>query len=59
MARDAVEGYAVTCVLRQAETLLIPRGWWHRVENVALHNGSRERGGWTAGLSWWFLPRRQ
>ncbi|KAI0696613.1 hypothetical protein BC835DRAFT_854813 [Cytidiella melzeri] len=55
--RDVIERYAVTCLLRQGETLLIPRGWWHRVENVGLRDGRREHCGWTAGLSWWFLSR--
>ena len=58
-ARDIIERDAVTCILRENETLFIPWGWWHRVENVALQDASRGRGGWTAGLSYWFLPRSQ
>ncbi|KAI0339303.1 Clavaminate synthase-like protein [Trametopsis cervina] len=58
-AVDAIESSAVTCVLREGETLYIPRGWWHRVENIAMHGGSGKQAGWTAGVSWWFLPRRQ
>ncbi|KAI0084622.1 hypothetical protein BDY19DRAFT_898144 [Irpex rosettiformis] len=58
-ARDVIERDAVTCILRENETLLIPRGWWHRVENVALRDASCKHGGWTAGLSYWFLPRQQ
>ena len=58
-ARDVIERDAVTCILQENETLYIPRGWWHRVENVALQDMSDKHGGWTAGLSYWFLPRNQ
>ena len=52
---------AMSCVLKEGDTLFIPRGWWHRVENVDMswHHGSPEGlcGGWTAGVAWWFLFR--
>ncbi|KAI0794804.1 hypothetical protein C8Q75DRAFT_712368 [Abortiporus biennis] len=48
----------MTCTLREGETLFIPRGWWHRVENVSLVEDPRYRNiGWTAGVAWWFLLR--
>ncbi|GJE92388.1 hypothetical protein PsYK624_085420 [Phanerochaete sordida] len=54
---QALAAHAQSCVLREGETLFIPRGWWHRVENVCLADGPQPRAGWTAGVSWWFLPR--
>ncbi|CDO75853.1 hypothetical protein BN946_scf184833.g4 [Trametes cinnabarina] len=55
--RDAVRGSGLSCVLREGDTLFVPRRWWHRVENVALREESTSGGGWTAGVGWWFLPR--
>lgn len=54
---EAMAEYARVCVLREGETLFIPKGWWHRVENVVLDRNPRLTVGWTAGVSWWFLPR--
>ncbi|KAI0682252.1 Clavaminate synthase-like protein [Earliella scabrosa] len=62
-------GSALSCVLHEGDMLFLPRGWWHRVENVQVqaagvprtpgvggeHKGRR---GWTAGVGWWFLPRK-
>ncbi|KAK7689367.1 hypothetical protein QCA50_007158 [Cerrena zonata] len=51
---------ALSCLVREGDTLLIPKRWWHRVENVDLapdpagSNGEM-RVGWTAAVSWWFL----
>ncbi|KAH9901327.1 hypothetical protein C8Q73DRAFT_786706 [Cubamyces lactineus] len=64
--RDALleSGAAWSCVLREGDTLFVPRRWWHRVENVTLPQDSAEATptstgpvGWTAGIGWWFLPR--
>lgn len=57
---EHVSAMAISCILREGETLFIPRGWWHRVENVSLLDteASRRDAGWTAGVGWWFLPRR-
>ncbi|OSD08062.1 Clavaminate synthase-like protein, partial [Trametes coccinea BRFM310] len=58
--RDALlrgEGGALSCVVREGDTLFVPRRWWHRVENVALREGGAAWQGWTAGVGWWFLPR--
>ncbi|KAI0777720.1 hypothetical protein BD413DRAFT_466972 [Trametes elegans] len=69
--RDAVResGAALSCVVREGDTLFVPRRWWHRVENVALRPevpdaggdraaaAARAEVGWTAGVGWWFLPR--
>ncbi|KAI8970888.1 hypothetical protein BD414DRAFT_501511 [Trametes punicea] len=63
--REAVlgSGAALSCVVREGDTLFVPRRWWHRVENVALRDATggleAEAGGrgWTAGVGWWFLPR--
>ncbi|KAH9950807.1 Clavaminate synthase-like protein [Amylocystis lapponica] len=60
-AAEAIAASALSCVLREGETLFIPRGWWHRVENVVLAGGTQSadnHAGWTAGVGWWFLPRR-
>lgn len=56
---EAIAEHAVGCVVREGETLFIPRGWWHRVQNVRLVERTRddEPAGWTAALAWWFLPR--
>ncbi|KAI0371995.1 Clavaminate synthase-like protein [Pilatotrama ljubarskyi] len=49
---------AMSCVLREGDTLFVPRRWWHRVENVKLQDvASSTASGWTAGVGWWFLPR--
>lgn len=48
-------GGAMSCVLREGDTLFVPRKWWHRVENVRLQDTVTP--GWTAGVGWWFLPR--
>ncbi|EIW55671.1 Clavaminate synthase-like protein [Trametes versicolor FP-101664 SS1] len=48
-------GGAMSCVLREGDTLFVPRKWWHRVENVRLQDTATP--GWTAGVGWWFLPR--
>ncbi|KAI0635213.1 Clavaminate synthase-like protein [Trametes polyzona] len=63
--REAMEytGAALSCVLREGDTLFVPRRWWHRVENVRLREtsttalGADGPRGWTAGVGWWFLPR--
>ncbi|KAI0336472.1 Clavaminate synthase-like protein [Cubamyces sp. BRFM 1775] len=64
--RDALlqPGAAWSCVLREGDTLFVPRRWWHRVENVTLPQNktgatpaSTSSVGWTAGVGWWFLPR--
>ncbi|GBE84356.1 hypothetical protein SCP_0603350 [Sparassis crispa] len=57
---DALSLTALSCVLREGETLFIPRGWWHRVENVLLpgRGPSSASAGWTAGIGWWFLLRQ-
>ncbi|KAH9919967.1 Clavaminate synthase-like protein [Epithele typhae] len=59
-------GGALSCVLREGDTLFIPRGWWHRVENVEVDGNSgpkaedhEKRKGWTAGVGWWFLSRSE
>ncbi|KIP09374.1 hypothetical protein PHLGIDRAFT_126381 [Phlebiopsis gigantea 11061_1 CR5-6] len=57
VAMQAVAEHVKVCVLREGETLFIPRGWWHRVENVSLSRDPGPTAGWTAGVSWWFLPR--
>ncbi|KAI0746826.1 hypothetical protein C8Q80DRAFT_1220114 [Daedaleopsis nitida] len=56
-------GSALTCVLREGDMLFLPRGWWHRVENIVMGDWSAEEEnnrtrGWTAGVGWWFLPRK-
>ncbi len=59
---------ALSCVLEEGDMLFLPRGWWHRVENVELegggrpaeyeyHSGHGRSRGWTAGVGWWFLSR--
>ncbi|KAI0764915.1 hypothetical protein C8Q74DRAFT_1205889 [Fomes fomentarius] len=57
---------ALSCVLEEGDMLFLPRGWWHRVENVELQGGGPPTGyeyhsgrprGWTAGVGWWFLSR--
>lgn len=56
---EAISGLGYSCVLREGETLFIPKGWWHRVENVVLGRDQPPSGsGWTAGIGWWWLPRR-
>ena len=64
--RDALldSGAAWSCVLREGDTLFVPRRWWHRVENVMLPQDNAGAtptttgpAGWTAGVGWWFLPR--
>ncbi|OJT08247.1 Lysine-specific demethylase 8 [Trametes pubescens] len=50
-------GGALSCVLREGDTLFVPRKWWHRVENVRLQDTDAANPGWTAGVGWWFLPR--
>ncbi|TCD69594.1 hypothetical protein EIP91_007016 [Steccherinum ochraceum] len=54
---DLISSAALTCVLKEGETLFIPRRWWHRVENVALlpDEQGKTSDGWTAGVAWWFL----
>lgn len=54
---EALAQHGMTCILREGETLFIPKGWWHRVENVCLAKEPQPLAGWTAGVSWWFLPR--
>lgn len=54
---DAIAMHGVTCLVREGETLFIPKGWWHRVENVCLTEEPQATAGWTAAVSWWFLPR--
>ena len=56
-AMQAVAEHVKVCVLREGETLFIPKGWWHRVENVSLSRDPHPTAGWTAAVSWWFLPR--
>ncbi|KAI0360635.1 Clavaminate synthase-like protein [Trametes cingulata] len=54
----AASGAAMSCVLREGDTLFVPRRWWHRVESVKLRDtGSPADSGWMAGIGWWFLPR--
>ncbi|KAI0826571.1 hypothetical protein BC628DRAFT_1319774 [Trametes gibbosa] len=58
---------AMSCVLRERDTLFVPRRWWHRVEAVRLRDAGAAAAtadamqtsavGWTAGVGWWFLPR--
>ncbi|KAI0674349.1 hypothetical protein C8Q78DRAFT_1075989 [Trametes maxima] len=59
--RDAILGSdaALSCVVREGDTLFVPRRWWHRVENITLRGSVPTTGGagWTAGVGWWFLPR--
>ncbi|KAI0664867.1 hypothetical protein C8Q70DRAFT_1049069 [Cubamyces menziesii] len=64
--RDALleSGVAWSCVLREGDTLFVPRRWWHQVENVMLPQDNAGAtptttgpAGWTAGVGWWFLPR--
>ncbi|KAH9925731.1 uncharacterized protein B0H18DRAFT_876881 [Fomitopsis serialis] len=56
---EAISGLGYSCILREGETLFIPKGWWHRVENVVLGRDQPPSGsGWTAGIGWWWLPRR-
>lgn len=50
----AIQELGLSCVLKEGETLFVPRGWWHRVENVWTCEGDSEEGGWTAGVGWWF-----
>lgn len=50
---EVIQDVALSCVLNEGETLFVPKGWWHRVENV--WTGEEENGcGWTAGVGWWF-----
>ena len=54
--------HTLSCVVREGETLLIPRRWWHRVENVDLMpemEASKEEKnpGWNVGVCWWFTVR--
>jgi hypothetical protein len=37
--------------LAQGDMLILPRGWWHRIENVG---SSRS---YVAGMAWWWLMR--
>ncbi|PCH37078.1 Clavaminate synthase-like protein [Wolfiporia cocos MD-104 SS10] len=59
---EVLSSVALSCILREGETLFIPKRWWHRVENVSLldeasEGSARSIAGWTAGIGWWFLPR--
>ncbi|KAH9837958.1 Clavaminate synthase-like protein [Rhodofomes roseus] len=55
---EAMSTSGFCCILREGETLFIPKGWWHRVENVVLgHDQQPSNSGWTAGIGWWWLPR--
>lgn len=54
---SAIAKHAMVGILREGETLFIPDGWWHRVENVCLVPERQPTAGWTAAVSWWFLPR--
>lgn len=57
-AIEKLSKHALTCIVHEGDTLLIPKRWWHRVENVDLFPDSAEKKvGWTAALSWWFLLR--
>lgn len=60
---DAISQLGYSCVLQEGETLFIPKGWWHRVENVVLgHSVGQTKPscpGWTAAIGWWWLPRRR
>jgi Cupin-like domain len=56
---EAMAKHATVCVLKEGETLFIPRGWWHRAENVwigdrKLDGDEAIMAGWTAGVGWWF-----
>ncbi len=60
--KECISKEAISWLLREGETLFIPRGWWHRVENVFLKDVSpppASTGQWTAGVSWWFLLRNR
>lgn len=57
---QSLSSAALSCVLLEGDTLFIPRGWWHRIENIALtpaDGAESDCGGWTAGMAWWFLFR--
>ncbi|KZT71073.1 Clavaminate synthase-like protein [Daedalea quercina L-15889] len=56
---EAMLQLGCSCVLREGETLFIPKGWWHRVENVILGEELPSDSGWTAGIGWWWLPHEK
>ncbi|KAH8915631.1 Clavaminate synthase-like protein [Atractiella rhizophila] len=52
--RESIEDGALQCTLMEGDALFIPRGSWHRVENVDLEGNENV---WTAGVGWWFRTR--
>jgi hypothetical protein len=44
-----VEEGCLSCWVREGDCVFLPRGWWHRVENVNL-DGRRD--GYTVGVGW-------
>ncbi|GAA97686.1 uncharacterized protein L969DRAFT_280703 [Mixia osmundae IAM 14324] len=45
---------AQTCVLAPGDTLLLPRGFWHRVETISTDSAQP---GWAASIGFWFRMR--